>query len=352
MFHTTLPASGRKVGGVEVFVHRLASSLVELGFDTEVISLDNPPPGAIYASRRLFGRFPFLRKYKILRLTLLPFLLNFCNFKNYDVVHFHGDDWFYFVRPVPSIRSFYGSALFESRSARSLKRKMMMRVVYAWERLAGRLADVVVGVGAEASTIYNADAVAKLFISNSTFFPGEKSKDPTCVFVGHLEGRKRGRFVADIFINQVLPRCANAKLLMACDSVPVHESIVDLQHPSDEKLAEAIRSAWALLSASTYEGFGIPYLEAIASGTVVITTRNSGAEFVLGEGEHKAGFIVSDAAYSDTVVEVIKNAELRHRYESLGLARAREFAERKVIDEHIDYYRLAINRFYRRSSEK
>jgi phosphatidylinositol alpha-mannosyltransferase len=346
IFHATLPAPGRKVGGVEVFVHRLAISLVNSGNDVEVISFTEPPAGASYTHRPLFRRFPFLQE-KRFRLSLLPLLLNFLDFRRYDVIHFHGDDWFYVYRPVPSLRTFYGSARFESRSATSAKRKIAQAMVYRLEQLAARLADLVIGVGQEAIELYHADAVGKLFISESRFFPGAKSKDPTFLFIGSWEGRKRGKFVVERFLNDVLPRAPNAKLFMASDVVPASDAIIDLNHPSDERLAQVLRAAWGLLSASTYEGFGIPYLEAISSGTLVITTANPGAAFVLDNG--KAGFIVADAGYSRTILDVIEQPELRREYEAIGLQRAAAFSEATVIAEHLACYRQAIGKFNKRS---
>ena len=58
----------------------------------------------------------------------------------------------------------------------------------------------------------------------------------------------------------------------------------------DEALAEAYRRAWVFCLPSDYEGFGIPYAEALASGTPVVATPNVGARYVLDDG--RAGVIV------------------------------------------------------------
>ncbi len=342
IFHATLPSAGRKLGGVEVFVHRLASALVSAKCDVEVISLTEPPPEAVYKHRQLFQRFPSLKNNQMLRLGLLPALLNFSGFGRYDVVHLHGDDWFYVARNIATVRTFHGSAIFESRSAKTLKRKLAQRMVYPLERFAGLLADVVLAVGTEASRIYHADGVDKPLVSALQFHPGEKTPEPSFVFVGLWKGRKRGEFVAERFSNEILPNLPDAKLYMACDFVPKAKGIVDLNHPSDAVLAKTIREAWALLSASTYEGFGIPYLEAISSGTVVVTTPNSGAEYVLENGKY--GLIVPDERYSETVLKIARDRALRQNYESLALSRAADFSENQVIAEHIAFYRAAIEK--------
>ena len=46
---------------------------------------------------------------------------------------------------------------------------------------------------------------------------------------------------------------------------------------TDEALAGLYRRAWVYASPSTYEGFGLPYLEAMACGTPVVASPNPGS---------------------------------------------------------------------------
>jgi alpha-1,3-rhamnosyl/mannosyltransferase len=50
----------------------------------------------------------------------------------------------------------------------------------------------------------------------------------------------------------------------------------------DEQVAQLLAGARALIFPSYYEGFGLPVLEAMASGTPVITTRHSAMPEVAG----------------------------------------------------------------------
>jgi len=343
IFHATLPSEGRKLGGVEVFVDRLASALACRGCDVEVISLTAAPPGRLYKHRRLFQDWPVLHKSKFLRMYFLPLLLNVADLKRYDVVHFHGDDWAYLRRSIASVRTFHGSALWEARSAQSLKRKISQFIVFPLELLAGKLATLKLAVGAETKAIYHADGMSDLFATASVFHPGEKTTFPSLVFVGTWEGRKRGRLVAERFLTEIAPKYPEAKLFMACDFVPEAPGIIDLSSPSEEKLAKVFRESWMLVSASTYEGFGIPYLEALASGTVVVTTKNSGANYVLDNG--KFGRIVEDGALGLSILELIGDERARQEYERSGLSRAIRFSESQVISDHLAHYAAAIRRF-------
>src|ERR1035438_5687155 len=61
IYHTNLPEVGRKVGGVEIAVHRLANALVDLGMDDiTVLSTTAAPSDARYESERFLGSFPSL----------------------------------------------------------------------------------------------------------------------------------------------------------------------------------------------------------------------------------------------------------------------------------------------------
>ncbi len=343
IFHATLPAEGRKLGGVEVFVHRLATALSNAGADVDVISFTQSPDNAPYKHRQIFARLSSFSTNRAFMLFALPILMNIVRFETYDVIHFHGGDWCYAWRRTASVRTFHGSALWEARTATGMKRKLAQYMLYPLEHLARRFADVTIGIGAEATELYKADYVGRLFSSHDRFFPGPKTKDPSFIFIGTWGGRKRGAFVAETFLKSIVPRLPTATMFMACDFVPQCRSIINLLHPPEDILAQVIRRSWALLSASTYEGFGLPYLEAMMSGTAIITTRNSGAEFVLDKGKY--GCITTDEQFADKIVELASNINLRQDYEARGLQRAEEFSEARVVADSFNAYHEAISRF-------
>jgi glycosyltransferase involved in cell wall biosynthesis len=78
-------------------------------------------------------------------------------------------------------------------------------------------------------------------------------------------------------------------------------------------------------------------------GTAVVTTRNSGADYVLEGGLY--GVIAEDSDYSEGVVRLAQKPAVRRQYELAGLRRAAEFSEERVIAEHVSYYKRAIARF-------
>jgi glycosyltransferase involved in cell wall biosynthesis len=116
------------------------------------------------------------------------------------------------------------------------------------------------------------------------------------------------------------------------------------RYVTDEELAGLYRRAWVFCVPSSYEGFGLPYVEAMSHGTPVVSTPNFGALSVLGG----AGRIVDRHRIGSALVELLQRPDQRRRLAELGRARAREFAWSRVVDEHERAYRLATERWAER----
>lgn len=341
LFHTTLPEAGRKPGGVEVAVHRLANALAEAGDEVTVYSLTPAPPEARYGHHRLFTSAPWLRNAAFGRLLVLPALLNFTDFGDAQVVHLHGDDWFYLWRNKPTVRTLHGSALREAQAARFWLRRWSQYAVYPLEHLSARLCRRAVAVGDDAARLYHTSGTVDNGVDPEMFFPGEKSSTPLVVYAGTWGGRKRGEFLYRVFTEQVLPRVPDARLVMAIDSCPPHPAVECVGFPSDRALAELYRRAWVFAYPSTYEGFGICYAEALASGTAVLSSPNAGAEYVLDAGRY--GVIAQDADFADRLVDLLSSGDRRRGLEQAGLDRARRFSWKSVAAAHREIYRSVVS---------
>lgn len=345
LFHSTLPSPTRKVGGVEVVVHRLANHLVSAGHDVTVFSLSSRPTDALYNHEQLFPNWPRLRTHPFLRMFVLPLLLNMVSFRNFDVVHFHGDDWGYLRRSTPSVRTMHGSAREEARTASSWKRRLTQWVLYPLEHLSARLASLSLAVGPKTARLYPRTLLINNGVDLDRFRPGPKSPLPSILFVGTWTGRKRGAFLFDVFRNEVLPHIPSATLTMVCDHVSdecaAHPSIEHRAYVSDEELSQFYRESWVFAFPSTYEGFGLPYVEALASGTAVLSSPNDGAQYVLDEGTY--GRIVPDAQFGTTLTDLLRDGEARTELERRGLARAETFAWPTVVRTHEQLYAATRN---------
>ena len=100
----------------------------------------------------------------------------------------------------------------------------------------------------------------------------------------------------------------------------------------DSQLAALYRRAWLCVSPSSYEGFGLPYIEAMACGTAVVATPNPGSREVLGDA-HPA-CLPADEAFGQTVLELLANERARRALEVDGLARARRFSLSTMLDRY------------------
>ena len=102
---------------------------------------------------------------------------------------------------------------------------------------------------------------------------------------------------------------------------------------SDEELAALYRGARALVFPSLYEGFGIPVLEAMASGAPVVTSGGGATEEVAGGAAVLVDPLDVEAIAAGIEEAVARRDELRDR----GLERARAYTWEGVADsvEHV-----------------
>jgi glycosyltransferase involved in cell wall biosynthesis len=96
----------------------------------------------------------------------------------------------------------------------------------------------------------------------------------------------------------------------------------------DDELARLYRGARCLVYASLYEGFGIPVLEAMASGTPVVTSRDGATAEVAG-----GAAVLVDPLDPEAIAAGIEEAD-RRRGDLVprGLARAGEFTWERAGD--------------------
>jgi glycosyltransferase involved in cell wall biosynthesis len=166
---------------------------------------------------------------------------------------------------------------------------------------------------------------------------------PTVLFIGTWAGRKRGEFVHRTFLREVQPRLPDAQLWMVSDQCIETGRVRWFATPSDEELADLYSRAWVLAAPSLYEGFGVFYLEAMASDTMIVATPNPGSVYVLDQG--RAGRLVQDEQFGHAIVEALSNSALRGRYVLQGRERVQEFSWARIVEAHVRAYELAIARW-------
>jgi glycosyltransferase involved in cell wall biosynthesis len=132
-----------------------------------------------------------------------------------------------------------------------------------------------------------------------------------------------------------------AALRRAVHRHQLHQYVRFLGYLPEETLAVMYRLAGVFVFPSLYEGFGLPPLEAMASGTPVVTSNVSSLPEVAGD----AAILVDPYdphAIADGIYRVLTDERLRRDLRHKGLARARQFSwEASVRRVHEIYCEVA-----------
>jgi glycosyltransferase involved in cell wall biosynthesis len=330
MTHVDLPNESK--GGVAFQVHYLANALAERGHAVTMFTFSPACPDCRYRVRR-YPIAPRLRRFKAF---LLAGYLARTDFSRFDVLHTHGDNYLLRGRH-PQIRTFYGSAKDEAGSAVTLRRRVYQSLTAVLEQRGAQVADVNVGISeATRARIPAVSAVVPCGVDVRLFRPGPKADKPAVLFVGTSGGRKRGAFLADIFTRQVRPRFPEAELWAVTERPLEGDGIVNFGKAPLAKLTGLFRRAWVFCLPSTYEGFGVPYIEAMASGTAVVASPNPGACEVLCEGAF--GVLAEDGRLGANINDLLGDAAKREAYAAKGLVRAEDFTWERVAGRYEQLY--------------
>jgi phosphatidyl-myo-inositol alpha-mannosyltransferase len=332
-----LPVVGQKRGGVDRVAHDLADGLGRRGHLVTVFSHDPKPAGAAYDVVDLHWR-RFVDTWIGRRLTMgylgnLLWLLP--RVSGFDVLLAHGDSLLLPLTGKPFVRVMHGSARGEAVSATSIGRSLLQAGVYLQELATAALhRDAVVAVSENAR---RANRYIRRVIPNGvdrrTFHPGPgpRAERPTIMFVGVLSGRKRGAWLLDLFERVIRPRVPSAELHMVCPSGPMREGVTYHVGVSDTDLAALYCRAWVYASPSTYEGFGLPYAEALACGTPVIATPNDGSREMLSGG---GGLLVDDSSFAPALLALLEDEVQRRRLQREASARSGDHDLESTLDAY------------------
>jgi glycosyltransferase involved in cell wall biosynthesis len=332
-----LPTVGRKVGGVERVAHDLAEGLVSRGHEVVVWSYDARPDQASYVVRQLPFR-PFAMSWLGRRITmgylgnLLPLLIDW---RGIDVIVAHGESCLLPFVGKPILRVMHGSALAEAMSATSPWRCLHQLGVYLQELLAGVSLSGCVAVS-QSTRHYN-PFIRQMIpngIDTEAFFPDESARSPvpSILFVGTLQGRKRGAQLLQWFEQTIRPRHPRAVLWMVSTPGPEIPGVRYFHGIDNVQLVQLYRQAWVYASPSRYEGFGLPYVEAMASGTPVVASPNPGSREVLDEGRY--GLLADDARFPEVVNRLLGAPAERQEWARRGQERARHYSRTTMIERY------------------
>lgn len=339
MVTSELPPESKS--GVGRQVARLAERLAHRGHRVQVKSFDPGEPECSFAVEQLWK--PARQSAdKAWRLMVAPFAFAVGTYRDSDVIHAHGDNPLLYRRKIPVIRTFYGSAREEARTAETLRRRFSQKLLSTSEQLGRRLARVTVGISENTrESIGGLDFIVPCGVDRQLFKPGPKSPHPSVLFVGTLSGRKRGRLVVEAFQKTILPEYESAELWLVTPTPIRGPGIRSFCKLTDEHIAKLFSAAWVFVLPSAYEGFGVPYIEAMASGTPVVATANSGAKELV--RPETGGLISKDQNIGQVISELIANEARRSQLALRGRSFSRGFDWNLVAQRYEEIYRLALS---------
>ena len=329
MLQSSLPPSPQ-AGGVGHQVDLLATELARRGEDVTVFTADGPPADRPYRVVRVVvgpGRWRRVLGvgWRFARLDLSGF----------DAVHAHGDDWL--LGRKRRVRTFYGSALMEARTATSALRRLAQLCYYILEWPASLNPRSVAISDATRHYLPLVRRCVPCGFDPEVFFPGgTRTAEPSILFVaGTLQGRKRGTLLLESFrqVRRTLPDC---RLTIVSHDRVDEPGVTCLTDIGASELGALYRSHWLLCSTSAYEGFGVPYIEALASGLPVVATVNDGAREILGEGG--LGVLCEPHEVAGKIVALLGEPERRERLAAAGVHAAAHYSIRLVADEYLALY--------------
>ena len=135
--------------------------------------------------------------------------------------------------------------------------------------------------------------------------------------------RVLARYVQDRFTT--LPTVSHAALRRAVHQHQLHKYVRFLGYMPETTLAVMYRLAGVFVFPSLYEGFGLPPLEAMASGTPVVTSNLSSLPEVTGD----AAVLIDPydpVSIADGISSVLTDETRRRDLRRKGLARAQQFS--------------------------
>jgi glycosyltransferase involved in cell wall biosynthesis len=167
--------------------------------------------------------------------------------------------------------------------------------------------------------------------------------DPYVLYAGNIKPHKNLERLIEAFHTLRRSGFEQVKLLIIGDEISkyatlrravhrykLHKHVRFFGFVPDQTLAILYRLAKVFVFPSLYEGFGLPPLEAMASGTPVITSNVSSLPEVVGDAALLIDPYEPDAL-ADAMARVLSDPALQEDLRARGYARVREFSwERSV----------------------
>ncbi len=175
----------------------------------------------------------------------------------------------------------------------------------------------------------------------------QSTKEPFILFVGHRSGYKNFNLAVNIvstlpnirlvivggkFLSEQEQSLLNTKL----DNRYEYKSLISV-----EALNELYNDAFCLLYPSSFEGFGLPIVEAMKVGCPVVTSNKAAIPEIAGDGS----LLVDDLSVKGFVaaIELLKEYNFREQLIEKGKQQANRFCWNRCFEETMDFYNTIWN---------
>lgn len=259
--------------------------------------------------------------------TQLPYVLTIC-----DLIYLH----------TPGLKGFIKKIFFELVIKSSIKKASKIftiseyskKSIVEWTKIP---AEKVINISCGISEVFHPEGPA--------FNPGF----PYLLHVGNIKTHKNiERLIiafADANINSSIKLLftshATSSIAQLIKSKAIENRVVFLNTLTENELADCYRGAIALTFPSLYEGFGLPILEAMASGTPVLTSNTTSCPEVAGD----AAILVNPhniCSIRQGIEKIVSHTDLQKDLVAKGFLRAKHFswdktaalAEQALNDTH------------------
>jgi len=152
-----------------------------------------------------------------------------------------------------------------------------------------------------------------------------------------------------VFAGQISDQKEYPQVLKLIQTLNLKSKVLLVGYVPNNDLSLLFASSRAFVFPSMYEGFGLPIVEAMASGTPVITTRLAAIPEVAGEAA-----LYIDAYDPKTIAEgmksILNNTSLMNRLREEGKRQARKFSWDRTAQETVKAY-LSLSKRFKLSDE-
>jgi len=167
------------------------------------------------------------------------------------------------------------------------------------------------------------DARKNLALLVRAFARSGVQKDVRLLFAGPISARQR------------------ARLVQVIDAYQLGGSVRLLGYIDDALLVALYRHCLAYVFPSSYEGFGLPILEAMACGAPTLTSSVSALGEVAGDAALTLSELSEDSL-SEGIRQIVSDAALRRTLRERGLSHVQAFTWERCAQETLECYERAL----------